>query len=182
MSVILNRGPLAAIQTQPSRPSKPNLSLLKAPKKQPYTAHMGIRVQSLSSGMNTWHISWLCSSSTQFTVNTCRKICFQDEASLSQTNQIPQGACTSSCHIRLMKISFYRGILLELLKAHANQGISPVTLGDFNFSTSISHCCSALTLIYGLRLTSAYHERFLPRWVSTSSVSEHTGQLISSIP
>lgn len=40
-----------------------------------------------------------------------------------------------------MKISFYGGILSKLLKAHANQGISPVTLGDFNFSTGISHRC-----------------------------------------
>lgn len=61
-----------------------------------------------------------------------------------------------------MKISFYRGILLKLLKAHANQGISPVTLGDFNFSTSISHRCRAPTLIYGLGLTSVCRKMFLP--------------------
>ena len=61
-----------------------------------------------------------------------------------------------------MKLSFYGGIVLKLLKAHANQGISPVTLGDFNFSTSISHRCWALTLIYGLGLTSVSRERVLP--------------------
>lgn len=77
--------------------------------------------------------------------------------------KIPQGTPTSTCHTGLMKISFYTGILLTQLKAHANQGISPVSLGDFNFSTSISHHCWAL--IYGLGLTWVCHERVLLGWV-----------------
>lgn len=74
-----------------------------------------------------------------------------------------------------MKISFYRGILLKLLKAHANQGISPVTLGDFNFSTSISHRRRAPTLIYGLGLTSVCRKRCLPGRVCCrgNSVESH---------
>lgn len=57
-----------------SRLSKPNLSPLKASEMQPYTAPMGnLRFQSLSSGMNTWHISLLhffLLVSTRCTVNT----------------------------------------------------------------------------------------------------------------